>query len=480
MEDKRSADLPTPVANKQKKTTADIGQAVRDMDAPEEVMTRSDAPVGSGDETSDRRIFTEIPNVMQVREAGAILMATKLTYVTEYDRINVYDMATRQQINEIATGGGRVRHISQSRDGKCLFVACDDGTVKIINLSAGNEVILHGHTGVVRCVIQGEGIDVLACSYDGTIRRWNSLTGECLMIYEGHVDVVASILYDEATKRIFSASYDMTIIVWNGETGEKIGVMEGHRDWVRSLTKATSTTIASGSNDGTIKLWDMAILVCIKTISNGSKVYSVAATSDGQYVISGSHDKEVKVWSVANGQCLHTLAHHCDWVHKVAISPDGRFVAWHGYYDMVHLHSVSPPFAFEIHKGVLVHRDREGSFSLFSDGAIRNSNGDLITTITDTTTCSRVSETQVHVYGHAFAAPSVSSACLWSEAFGAVAADLALHPDDRASSADQMIRRYRFNLLQAILVHRRERGTRKWHIPREIVQIVAGYLFRGH
>ena len=73
------------------------------------------------------------------------------------------------------------------------------------------------------------------------------------------------------------------------------------------------------------------------------------------------------------------------------------------------------------------------------------------------------------------AAPSTSSAQLWSEAIGAVAADLALSPDDRASSADQMIHRYRFNLLQTILVHRRERGTRKWHIPREIVQVIGGY-----
>jgi WD40 repeat protein len=382
-------------------------------------------------------------------------------------------MATRQQIKEIATGGGRVRDISQSRDGNYLFVACGCRAT-IINLDTGKEVILRGHTDAISCIIQGEGTDVLTCSRDNDVHRWNSLTGECLKVYRGHTDWVDSILYDEATKRIFSASHDQTIIVWSSDTGEKVGVMEGHRRWVRSLTRMNSTTIASGSNGGTIKLWDMATLTCIKTILNGSTVYSVAATPDGQYVISGSDDGKVKVWSVATGQCLHTLAHHHDCVHKVAISPDGRFIAWHGYDDMVHLHSVSPPFAFEIHKGVLVHSGREGSFSLFSDGAIRSSNGDLITSITNTSTCSCVSDAQVHVDGRIFAAPSASAAQLLAEAIVAIAADLALHPDDRASSADQMIHRYRFSLLQTILFHVRGPDFRK-HVPREIVQVIAGY-----
>jgi hypothetical protein len=42
MEAKRSTDLPKPVAKKQKTTPADVGQTVRDMDAPEEVLARGD------------------------------------------------------------------------------------------------------------------------------------------------------------------------------------------------------------------------------------------------------------------------------------------------------------------------------------------------------------------------------------------------------------------------------------------------------
>ena len=168
--------------------------------------------------------------------------------------------------------------------------------------------------------------------------------GECLKIYEGHTDFVFSILYDEATKRIFSASEDKTIIVWNDETGEKIGVMEGHDGWAGSLTQVDGTTIASCSTDGTIKLWDMATLTCIKTILSGDTVRSVAATPDGKHLISGSGANKVKVWSVATGQCLDVLSHHTSFVSEVAVSPDGRFIASCGCDGMFHLLSVSPSF----------------------------------------------------------------------------------------------------------------------------------------
>jgi len=424
------------------------------------------------------RVFTEAwPGFAGVASYSALITPDRV-YTGFKDKVVVYDMATGQRIKDIVVGGNYICDVSQSRDENGLFVACSDGTARIIDIFTGKEVILHGHAGDVRCIIQGEGTDVLTCSWDNTIRRWNSSTGECLKIYEGHTDWVQSILYDEATKRIFSASDDETIIVWNGETGEKIGVMEGHDWWVGSLAQVNSTTIASGSSDGTIKLWDMTTLVCIKTIVNGNPVNSVAATPDGQYLISGSDDGKVKVWSVATGQCLHTLSHHSIWVLKVAVSPDGRFIASVGIDNMFHLFSVSPPFSFAIHKGVLVHGGRADSFSLFSDGAVR-CNGDLIAIVTSTSTCSIVSENRVAIHGSVsvkFTAPSTSAAKLWTEAISAVAADLTLHPEDRAHSADQMISRYRFNLMQTILVHLREPGTLNWHVPREIVQVIGGYI----
>ena len=422
-----------------------------------------------------REISIESAHVMSPWPYAFIMTATSV-YVGNKDRIVEYDTMTRREIGSIPVRGF-AEYISLSRDEKSLFVACMNGIARIIDLATRKAVVLDGHVRVVHCIIQGKGTDVLTCSDDGTIRRWNSMTGDCLMIRQERLGQVNHILYEEATNRIFSALNDKTIIVLNGDTGMKIGVMKGHDGQAISLAQVNSTTIASCSYDGTIKLWDTATLACIRTISNGSIVYSVATTPDGQYLISGSYDTKVRVWSVVTGHCMYTFSHHSGRVTRVTVSPCGRFIASGG--GRLFLLKISPPFSFVIRENVLVHDGREQSLSLLSDGTIR-SNSDLITTVTSTSTCSLVSENQIVVSGSdsvEFIAPSTSAAQLWTEAISAVAADLALHPDDRARSADQMIRRYRFNLLQTILVHRRERGTRKWHIPMEIMQIVGTYCF---
>jgi WD40 repeat protein len=430
--------------------------------------------------TTSDRVFTEVWKETSALTFKAFLLTATRDYIGGRDKIRVYHTATRQVIREIAHGGGLANDISQSRDGKSLFVACEDGTARIIDLATEKEVILRGHTAPVRCIIQGEGTDVLTRSHDHTVRRWNSSTGVCLATYVCSMYWALSVLYDEATKRIV-LGLDDRIIVLNYETGERIGMSMSGGGLATSLVRVNSTTIASCAYNGDINLWDIATLAHIKKMPDSDSVWSVAATPDGQHLITGSEGNKVKVWSVATGQCVHTLLHHSNWVMKVAVSPDGRFIASGGLDDMFHLLSVSPPFSFTIREGVLVHDGKEESVSLYSDGVIR-SNGDVIATVASTSTCSIVSETHVVIDDSEsveFAAPSASSAQLWSEAIGALAADLALHPEDRTHSAEQMIRRYRFNLLQTILVHLRNWNTRQWCIPREIVQIVGGYCVRG-
>lgn len=277
----------------------------------------------------------------------AVLLTKTRAYIgRDSGKIAVYDLATKRVIREIApTGGSAINHISQSMDETSLFIACESGTAMIIDMDTGNEMILRGHTGAVRCVIQGNGSDVLTCSVDNTIRRWNSATGKCTKVYRGHTGWVTSILYDEATKRIFSASGDKTVIVWNDETGEKIGVMGGHTDRVLSLSRVTDTTIASGACDGTVRVWDMATFSCINTMYTGSFVFSITTTPDRQHLIVGLGDCHVDVVSVETGKCLYTLTHHTSLVHKVAISPSGRLIASCGLNGIFHLTSVFPPFS---------------------------------------------------------------------------------------------------------------------------------------
>eukprot|EP01051_Picozoa_sp_SAG22_P009388 SAG22_NODE_779_length_7272_cov_146.237418_10_plen_154_part_00 len=73
--------------------------------------------------------------------------------------------------------------------------------------------------------------------------------------------------------------------------------LEGHSSAVRSVAfDASGGTLASGSGDQMVKLWDVASGECLRTLEGHSGfVYSVAFDASGGTLASGSYDRTVKL-----------------------------------------------------------------------------------------------------------------------------------------------------------------------------------------
>ena len=78
----------------------------------------------------------------------------------------------------------------------------------------------------------------------------------------------------------------------------------------------------------TLKLWDAATGTAVPHLRGALRapVTSVAFSPDGTRLVSGSDDKTVKHWDVSSGQLIRTLEGHSDRVKSVAFSPDGSRV----------------------------------------------------------------------------------------------------------------------------------------------------------
>ena len=69
---------------------------------------------------------------------------------------------------------------------------------------------------------------------------------------------VRSVSFSPDGGTIASGSYDATIRLWDAATGDHRRTLTGHTDWVRSISfSPDGGTLASGSRDGTVLLWEL-------------------------------------------------------------------------------------------------------------------------------------------------------------------------------------------------------------------------------
>ena len=87
-------------------------------------------------------------------------------------------------------------------------------------------------------------------------------------------------------------------------------------------------TIATGSDDDTVRLWDADTGRSIKTLKgHTSGVISISFSPDGQTIATGSRDHTVRLWDVDAGRHIETLTGHTERVISISFSPDGQTLA---------------------------------------------------------------------------------------------------------------------------------------------------------
>ena len=71
--------------------------------------------------------------------------------------------------------------------------------------------------------------------------------------------MVCCVAFSPDGKTLASGSEDKTIKLWDVATGKEQATLKGHTEWVKSVAfSPDGKTLASGSGDSTIKLWDVA------------------------------------------------------------------------------------------------------------------------------------------------------------------------------------------------------------------------------
>lgn len=249
--------------------------------------------------------------------------------------LRMWDISPRQLVG--VGHGGFVASVAYSPDGELIASGSYDYTLRLWDASTGNPIgdQLKKHTrgGLSGVAFSSKGKWIVSSSYDKKLGLWerDPNNPKSIPVFKkfltGHKAGVSSVAFNPIDEnQIVSGSDDTTVRLWNVAEGKSEEIVK-HADVVTSVAFShDGKIIVSGSNDKDFKLWSAKTteVVTQKKEAHTYAVTSVAFNRDGTKIVTGSKDQTLRVWDVNKDgkevKLLKTLSGHGDWVSSVAFS----------------------------------------------------------------------------------------------------------------------------------------------------------------
>ena len=211
-------------------------------------------------------------------------------------------------------------------DGTKVIAGSTEGTIEIWDLNIEQELCtLYAHTETLTTVdITPDGEKIVSGSVDETIKVWDLVTGQQLLTLTGHLSFISSLAITPDGEKIVSGSADKTIKVWDLVTGQQLLTFSSIYPIALAITH-DGTKVVSGGSSG-IQVWDLAIakeLFIPSFCTHATSVNEIVITPDGNHLISGSQDDTIKIWNIATSPNLFTFSDNTQSVTKLVVTPDG-------------------------------------------------------------------------------------------------------------------------------------------------------------
>ncbi|GBB84430.1 hypothetical protein RclHR1_01100022 [Rhizophagus clarus] len=248
-----------------------------------------------------------------------------------------------------ANTGQLVRRQAPDQSNALTIADSSGALIQTIKRTSGLQapiMLLLGHQGEIFTVrFNPTGEHIASGSFDRTILLWNTY-GDCINygVLKGHNGAIMELQWSRDSSKIFSCATDKTVGVWDVTTGTRVKKFKGHTSFINSVSAARrgNEILVSGSDDGTVKIWDLRQKDAVDTFVNQYQITATCFSEAGDLVFAGCLDNDITAWDLRKKAQAYILKGHQDTITGVKLSPDGSYLLSNSMDNTVRVWDVKP------------------------------------------------------------------------------------------------------------------------------------------
>ncbi|KAJ2964255.1 hypothetical protein NQZ79_g742 [Umbelopsis isabellina] len=235
-----------------------------------------------------------------------------------------------QERHYFLQAGAKVKSCAFHQDSNLLVAGFSSGIFGIWELPTFTNIhtlsISQKKIDTVAINATGEWL-AFGCAKLGQLLVWEWQSESYVLKQQGHFYDMTSVAYSTDGQNIATGGDDGKLKVWNTVSGFCYVTFSEHTSGVSAVEFAKQGQVVfSASLDGTVRAFDLVRYRNFRTFTSPTPVQftSLAVDPSGEVVCAGSMDSfEIFVWSVQSGKLLDVLEGHEGPVSSLAFSPTG-------------------------------------------------------------------------------------------------------------------------------------------------------------
>lgn len=240
-------------------------------------------------------------------------------------------LVTRGNRHILSGHNDYIAGITFSSDGRLLASASHDTTIHVWNVpSCRKQAVLISDPYMIRGVsFNANGSFLASCGGERLpVRLWNVAVGREIRQFDAPgSDSFQSVVFTPRGDCLAACDLTGQVVLWDSDSGDVIAV--GHHN---DMTMAVSISqdgskLASVSQDGYVKLWNIPSLTLRSEFMVDEGVFSVVFHPKENMLIAGDMIGRLHVWDLETNCLLRSISVHTDLISSVAVHPSGTLLA---------------------------------------------------------------------------------------------------------------------------------------------------------